>query len=118
MSTSFYANHTVDGRTAQIHLGLTAGGYATTLSGLVFGSWADMKAFLLQGEKVGLTVKDEYERPVEVEAFIERIESSTPHARGRAWRSSATGLPHAETQTPGAKWLDAEGFSLLGVEFF
>lgn len=115
MSTSFYANHTVDGRTVQIHLGLTAGDYVTTLSGLVFSSWADMKAFLLSD--LDLTITDEYDRPVEVAAFIDRIEASSLEARGRAWRSSATGLPSAEGRTLGAKWVDADGFSMVGVDF-
>lgn len=83
---------------------------------VLVASWAEWKSRLLAGG----TVVDEYGVTHDTEKFIEQVEATTPEARRKHYDwlvDHGAGSVGVEPGT-GVDWLDADGFSFYGGEFW
>lgn len=121
MGTNYHAHIARDENDLNIHLCKTSG-RVTSISGVLFDAWEDMKTFLVRNEQFGLTITSEYGTPLTVAEFIEMVEDSSPADRRRQYDMVAGGLGRGAGYTgvpgPGNSWLDPQGFSMSGYDYF
>lgn len=117
MSVNYTANLSRSESDAVIHLGKSSMDNLS-LSGVLFDSWADMKAFLLRNEPFGLTILAEHGVEYAAADFVAFVESFSMTARRANYDAAPADLSrHSDIPTPERQWLDAEGFVMSGYDF-